>query len=186
MREFAEAGYQAASLNRIIRACGMSKSSFYYYVDSKDALFDLVVTELGERLLASLDPPEPERFAGPEFWTRLGELTERLLRQAWVDPPSVEFGRLFSLADAPTDPERPMARFRAAIDHWLERVLDVGRAAGTIRDDLPRELQRDLAIAVLWTMDAWTLGRLRAGEIVDPEQLAAAEVDALRRLLAPG
>ena len=37
--EFAEKGFEAASINRIIRASGMSKGSVYYYVEDKADLF---------------------------------------------------------------------------------------------------------------------------------------------------
>ena len=185
VREFAEAGYQAASLNRIIRACGMSKSSFYYYVASKDALFDLVVTELGDTLLRTLDLPDPERLAGPDFWTQLHELAERLTREGQTNPRLIEFGRLFGLRDAPQDPGRPLTRVREAINDWVQRALRAGHASGMVRDDLPHALQRELVLAVLWTMDAWTVQQMHAGEIVQPAELAAAEVDAIRRLLAP-
>ena len=49
----ASKGYERASLNRIIGECAMSKSSFDYFVGSKDALFDAVVDEIGQRL----EPP---------------------------------------------------------------------------------------------------------------------------------
>jgi len=35
----------------------MSKSSFYHYLGSKEALFDTVVTEVGAALVDSLDVP---------------------------------------------------------------------------------------------------------------------------------
>ncbi|WP_286300434.1 TetR/AcrR family transcriptional regulator [Microbacterium suwonense] len=44
--EFAAAGYEGASLNRIIRAAGISKSSFYHAVGSKAELLDAVVESL--------------------------------------------------------------------------------------------------------------------------------------------
>lgn len=47
--EFAAHGFEQASLNTVIRACGMSKSSFYHYFDSKKALFDRVVEERPQR-----------------------------------------------------------------------------------------------------------------------------------------
>ena len=40
--EFAERGYEAASVNRIITEAGISKGSLYYYFDDKE---DLVATE---------------------------------------------------------------------------------------------------------------------------------------------
>ena len=68
-REFARAGYERASLNRIIHGCGMSKGSFHYYLASKEALFDAVVAEGGAVLVAALGrarrrPVSPTR-AGP-------------------------------------------------------------------------------------------------------------------------
>ena len=36
------AGYERASLNRIVKSCGLSKSSFYHFVASKQELFGLV------------------------------------------------------------------------------------------------------------------------------------------------
>src|SRR3989339_205468 len=37
--EFAEQGYQRASLNSIVRRLGISKGSLYQYFDNKEALF---------------------------------------------------------------------------------------------------------------------------------------------------
>ena len=48
--EFAERGYGAASLNRIIERAGSSKGSLYYYFDDKADLLRTVV----ERALAFL------------------------------------------------------------------------------------------------------------------------------------
>ena len=45
-REFAAHGFENASLNAIIRACGLSKSSFYHFFASKEALFDRVVVTI--------------------------------------------------------------------------------------------------------------------------------------------
>ncbi|MGH3660115.1 MAG: TetR/AcrR family transcriptional regulator, partial [Micromonosporaceae bacterium] len=62
-REFARSGFERASLNRIIRVCGMSKSSFYHYFTSKDALFDAVIAEVGAILVAEFALPAPEDLA---------------------------------------------------------------------------------------------------------------------------
>src|SRR3954467_846977 len=42
-KELARAGYEGASLNRILEEAGLSKGAFYYYFDDKD---DLVATVL--------------------------------------------------------------------------------------------------------------------------------------------
>lgn len=42
-RVFAEDGFDRASMNRLARACGISKANIYHYYDGKDAiLFDLL------------------------------------------------------------------------------------------------------------------------------------------------
>jgi AcrR family transcriptional regulator len=57
-RFIAAHGFEQASLNAIIRACGMSKSSFYHYFGSKEALFDRVVEEASAALARDLDAPD--------------------------------------------------------------------------------------------------------------------------------
>lgn len=69
--EFASAGYENASLNRIIEACGMSKSSFYYVLSSKAQLFEFVVRELVDTVAGTITFPKPSEFAGHMFWPRL-------------------------------------------------------------------------------------------------------------------
>ena len=79
--EFARAGYEGASLNRIIRDAGMSKSSFYHFVGSKSELFDVVVRMLVDEVTAQWAPPAPDEFAGDEFtggtfWVRIDALLD--------------------------------------------------------------------------------------------------------------
>lgn len=180
--EFARAGYERASLNRIIRSCGMSKSSFYYYLGSKEALFDAVVTEVG----AALDVPDPAEFADGDFWGRIERLLDRLVAVSQREPRFTDLGRLFHLADAPGGPGTALGRAWAAVDAWLERALAAGRASHAVRDDLPTSLQRQLTFAVLRAMDDWSLRHLDELDPARRRRLAGAELDAIRRLLAPG
>jgi AcrR family transcriptional regulator len=183
-REFARAGYERASLNRIIRSCGMSKSSFYYYLGSKEALFDAVVTEGGAALVAAMDVPDPDEFAGGDFWGRIERLLDRLVVLSQREPWFADFGRLFYLDDAPSGPGTALGRALAGVDAWLERALAAGRASRAVRDDLPTSLQRQLTFAVLRAMDDWSLRHLEDLDPARRRQLAEAQFDAIRRLLA--
>ncbi|MGH3999641.1 MAG: TetR/AcrR family transcriptional regulator, partial [Pseudonocardiaceae bacterium] len=107
-REFADAGYQQASLNKIIRACGMSKSSFYHYFTSKAELFDIVVREAAQALEHDLAIPDPQELAGPHFWERVARLADDLLKQAAPQAWYVDFGKLFYLSDAPLEHSREL------------------------------------------------------------------------------
>lgn len=178
--EFAQAGYERASLNRVLQAQGMSKSSFYHYFASKEALFGAVIADLGREIADALEVPGAEALTG-DFWGEVGALTERLGEGT---PAFMRFAALFYLPDAPAGPGSPLAAARSAIDGWIDRALAVGREAGAIGDRMPVGLQRHLCKAVLWAMDEWTVEHL---ETLSPEELEAlpgAQLDALKRLLA--
>lgn len=184
-REFAAAGYEQASLNRIIRSCGLSKSSFYHYVRSKQDLFELVVTDIGRELVAAVTPPAPAELAGPDFWAQVGRLLDRLVL-ASRERRFTDLGRLCYLPGAPADADSAPARALAAAEAWLHEALAVGRACGAVRDDLPPALQSLLTVAVLRTFDEWTLHHHDELDPAERERIPHAELDALRRLLAPG
>lgn len=183
-REFARAGYRQASLNKVIRACSMSKSSFYHYFDSKLALFDAVVVDGAAELKRALAAPEPHQLAGPGFWDDVGELANRLLELLQRRDRYAEFGAIFYLDDAPAT----SGALRGVVDRataWLNAALQAGRDCHAVRNDLPTSLQAALVLSVLRAMDSWSVAHL--GEVCEEEgeRLLGAQLDALRRLLAP-
>jgi AcrR family transcriptional regulator len=184
-REFAARGFDNASLNAIIRACGLSKSSFYHFFESKEALFDRVVEAAAAALARDLAAPDPQAFAGPHFWDRVGAfVAEALLiasRQAWY----ADFGRLFYLPDRAASRSPALARILAEVAGWVARVIAVGRASGAVGDDLPASLQAELVFAVLQAMDRWSLHHLDRLDEAAQAKLLAGQFEALRRLLAP-
>jgi AcrR family transcriptional regulator len=183
--EFASAGYERASLNRIIRARGISKSSFYHFFGSKEALFDTVVREAAAALSGTLEIPDPEQFAGPDFWPRIERLGEQLLALSEHESWAVDFGKLVYLADAPASASRELHAVFAQVTAWLEKVLTVGRASGAVRDDLPISLQLELTVAVLRALDRWTLTHLDEIGATPAKDLVRLQMDVLKRLLAP-
>ena len=184
-REFAAIGYQRASLNRIIGACGMSKSSFYHYVGSKDALFEAVVAEVGDDLVAALDVPDPTDLAGPDFWERIAALLQQLVVVGQREERFYALGRMFYLSDAPTRPGGPVERAMSRVVAWLDQALAAGRRCGAVRDDLPGSLQGQITVAVLRAMDDWSLHHVDDLDARQRKELTGTQLDALRRLLAP-
>jgi AcrR family transcriptional regulator len=60
---FAENGFAAASLSRLVAATGLTRGAFYFHFDSKDALAQAIVQEQAERLpllLARVQEGEPD------------------------------------------------------------------------------------------------------------------------------
>ncbi|MFD4407822.1 TetR/AcrR family transcriptional regulator [Nocardia sp. NPDC058499] len=181
--EFTSAGYEQASLNRIIARCGLSKSSFYHMVSSKRELFEIVVGDLAAALTVRLSIPEPEAFAGPAFWDRIDELIGRLGELSLGDDAFLALGRLFYLSGTP---DATITRTLARIEEWLHRVLLIGRDSGAVRDDLPVALQSRLVVAVLRALDEWSVQHAGAMAPAELEELLHAQVRTVRRLLEAG
>lgn len=186
--EFARAGYEQASLNRIIRACGLSKSSFYHFVASKQALFDLVVDELRRAVAARMSIPKPDAFGGSRFWTTAEQLLGQLIETVATDASFATLGRIVYLSDVPADAHAPVQSIFRGVDAWMREVLLVGRRDGTVRDDLPAELQARLVLATLRTLDEWSVAHLDELAADAMRELAEAQLALLRRMLstAPG
>ncbi|WP_116046035.1 TetR/AcrR family transcriptional regulator [Amycolatopsis palatopharyngis] len=184
-REFASHGYERASLNRIIRACGMSKSSFYHYVRSKEELFDRLIDDITAALAREIEVPQPHEFTVGDFWARAEELLDRLLDLAGREPSFGDLGRMFYLPGAPAGEHSALGRLLAAIETWLEQTLAVGRACGSVRDDLPAPLQAQMTMAIVRVFDEWGVRHREELDADEEQQLARAQLDALKRLLAP-
>jgi AcrR family transcriptional regulator len=184
-REFATAGYERASLNRVIRACGMSKSSFYHFFGSKAALFDTVVREAAEAMAGDLAIPDPEALAGPDFWERVAALGQRLMAMSFRDAWYVDLGKLCYLPDAPAAESPALRHLLEAVAGWVADALAAGQRSDAVRADLPSTLQAELAFAVLQALDRWSVQHLAEIDPAEAENLATLQVDLLRRLLAP-
>ena len=184
-REFATAGFELASLNTIIRTCRMSKSSFYHYFASKEALFDAVVNEAAMAMARDLNAPHPDTLLGPDFWERIAEFVTRAVavssREEWY----TDFGKLFYLTDVSAKQSPALRRTLAQIADWLARTLAAGRSCGAVRDDLPATLQAELVFAVLQAMDRWSLQHIHEFNQKNLKQLAMRQLNTLRRVLAP-
>src|SRR6516165_3010732 len=78
-KEFAQVGYEGASVNRILLAAGVSKGAFYYYFDDKADLASTVLLWAYRDAFAVYDRIKiPEDAAS--FWTEI----ERFARESMV------------------------------------------------------------------------------------------------------
>ena len=178
--EFATAGWEGASLNRIIRAAGISKSSFYHAVSSKAELFDAVVDALVADVRERWSPPDPPEFAGDVFWPSTDQLLRDLGRLSAEDPALTLLGRIFYLPVG-AEPDARTALLRA-VSAWVGAVLAIGVASGAVRDDIPLEALAAAVFGMLRGLDEWAL----SGETVtDADAAARTPALLLRGMLAP-
>ena len=181
--EFADRGFAQASLNRVIREVGMSKSSFYHYLGSKEQLFDAVVSEFGPSLVAEIRPPTVEDLEA-DLWGELEALVQRLVRAGLGERVYWLLGRMWYLPGVPSDAQSALGRGKAGLGTWLRDAVDAGRRAGAVRTDLPAALQARVLLAVAQVFDEWLLTEV-AGKTSRPDMIetSRAQLAAVRRLI---
>lgn len=156
--EFVAAGYEGASLNRIIRAAGLSKSSFYHAVASKAELFDGVVEALVDDVRSRWTAPSPAEFASDDFWPRMDRMLGELAELAATSRSLGLLGRIFYLPAAPGDARSAVLD---GVRGWVGEVLAAGVAARQVRADIPVDVLTAAAFGLLRGLDEWALAAPR-------------------------
>ncbi|WAS94402.1 TetR/AcrR family transcriptional regulator [Nannocystis punicea] len=182
--EFARAGLEGASYNRIIARAGASKGAMYYYFDNKEDLLLTVVADLAERSAAAIG--RPGEFADAAgFWRELRALCARMVAFFLADPHVAGLAKRLLGASGESAPGRAVAARSRQIEHFTAELLRQGQAVGAVRTDLPLELLAHLVTGVGEAVDRWLLART---DPLQPDELAALPdrcVDLVARLAAP-
>lgn len=182
--EFAERGYERASLNRIVQRAGVSKGALYYYFDDKA---DLLVTTL-RHFLGHLVPAAPIVIADLDvesFWLSLETLCDEAMRRARAEPVLIGLGGLVYHPPADRRVREAIADEFSSLHRLLHEFLEHGQRLGLVRSDLPDQLLLQLTAATLESGDRWLVenwDRLPAREI---DAAARALVQMVRAMLAP-
>lgn len=184
-QEFAEHGYEGASLNRILTLSGMSKSSLYYYFDDKADLFTTMIERALMALFREVGGLEAGALSAETFWATFEDRYRKSIavveRDAWL----VRLGGLFyqlrgsPRAGASTD------RLFLAARRWVEEIVTRGQDLGVVRRDLPHSLLVDASIALIETLDCWVVAHWEALSEAGKERLPAEHIGLFRRLLEP-
>lgn len=180
--EFATKGYETASLNDILAAAGLGKSSYYNYFADKEDLYATVIEDAFARVVAQIPPPDLGALDASSFWPALESYTAAMTAVVARTPGFVNLFRpLHSMSRRPTPRFQPIvARMR---EHY-RLGIEAGRAIGCVRDDL----DLDLLISILQAADAALDEHLLKQWRVDPQAMRAhgrLAFDTLRRLLEP-
>jgi AcrR family transcriptional regulator len=182
--EFAEHGFDHASLNRIIQIAKISKGSFYYYFEDKVDLYVTAVRSTVSGFGTMVEDFLNDRMAGG-FWEALRDVFKQTL-QHWVSNPrlvTLLYGGTNLLLK--TNEEGPVAELFGEIKHWTTRVLEKGIQMGEVRTDIPTELLVEVVYSVGEAMDMWCLSRWE--ELADSgmEPMLDIYEDMFRRVVAP-
>ncbi|MDA8163494.1 MAG: TetR/AcrR family transcriptional regulator [Desulfobacteraceae bacterium] len=148
VREFADKGFQKASLNAIVARVGIAKGSLYQYFDNKEALFlfvfdrftDLVKEVLAEAAAASLEA---------DFFGQVRVAVQAGL--AFIDrhPEYYEIYLKLLFEQAVPQREDLIGKVRLFSRDYFGPLCEEGRRQGQVRRDLPTEMVVFVLDAVL-------------------------------------
>jgi AcrR family transcriptional regulator len=181
-KEFAAKGYEAASLNDILSAAALGKSSYYSYFADKEDLYATVIEDAFARVNSHVPRPDLATLDAESFWPALEAYTAAMTAAVARRPDFVTLFRpLQGMWRLPSERFQPIveamrAQYRAGIE--------VGRSLGCVRSDL----DIDLLISILQAADAALDEHLLNRWEVDPEALrehGRLAFDTVRRLLEP-
>jgi AcrR family transcriptional regulator len=184
--EFAEQGFERASLNRIITRAGTSKGSLYYYFEDKTDLFATVIERATAQVVQFVAGFSLDDLTAETYWPAMESFMRRsaayLSGNAWY----LRLARSFYRLRARSGSAGPMARVFDWARIWVTRSVARGQELGVVRGDLPLPFLAELALAVGEVGDVWLLERWEELSEADRERLIVAELGLFRRLLEPG
>lgn len=184
-REFASSGYEAASINRILEAAGLSKGAFYYYFDDKADLAATVLMWAYRDLLAmfeGLQAPDD----GAKFWDFMRAFTRDSLAVLQRSPHANEL--VIRLGQAMVKDKDLAARITSTFTPAMAGLTEMwkrGQALGAVRSDLAVEV----LVAILQGIKESIIRvLLPEGHIPTSDELqriADIQLDLFRRVSAP-
>lgn len=184
-REFATNGFEAASLNHILEAARIGKSSAYYYFEDKADLFATVAAWCVDQLRLAQPAQELDELTAEAFWPAMTSArTESLLlarQQPWL------FGAARAVLHLTPESlqQESLANLAAALMSGMSSLIARGQHLELIRTDLPAGLLQAWFKAIDGASDDWLLSHL--GELDEETIRLVAEqtVAAIQRMLAP-
>lgn len=137
IQEFAEAGYEQASINTILNNAGMSKGQFYYHFENKQGLYFALIEILIESKQAFLSRVmRPEDF-NQDIFTILKTQIEHGIAFAKANPEIQAFSDSFLREKGSAIYEKTMAKFNFENTGAFDQLIEMAFRKGEFREALP-------------------------------------------------
>lgn len=163
--EFAEYGFETASINRIVKAAGIAKGSFYQYFEDKADLFMHIIEVVGQKKVEYISPVMMNP-TDHDFFTLLEELYRSGLAFAKDYPKESKIS--FEVYKNQTNPifSVVMQESRRMAKEFYGSLLDMGIQRGEIDPEIDKsfishtliQLQLSMLDYYLETNDGATWG----------------------------
>ncbi|WP_460444991.1 TetR/AcrR family transcriptional regulator [Angustibacter aerolatus] len=159
---FIERGYDATSMHDVSAASGLSKSSLYHHVTSKEQLLRLALERALEPLLASTE--EPEALHG----RAIDRLRHLVRRDVQVLAEQLPYVTLLLRVHGNTETERWALDQRRRFDRIVAGLVQQAVDEGDVRPDVDARTTARLVFGVVNSLVEW----YRPGSDRTPAQLA--------------
>jgi AcrR family transcriptional regulator len=181
LKEFAERGFEEASLNEILAKVGISKGSYYCYCDDKEDLLATAIEDATDTLMGRLPLPDFDSLTAEEFWPAVERSVARWVEmfEAWAP--------LFQASLFLTETRRLSPRFAPVLAKaraFWTTLIEAGQRVGCVRADVDNDLLVRLVEANDQVLDTAFLATRRKLTRAAFEQHVRLVLDTFKRLLA--
>jgi AcrR family transcriptional regulator len=149
VRVYTERGFDGTSMGDLADAAGLSKSSLYHHVESKEQLLRLALDRAVEPLFAVLD--EPAAQEGPA----LARLEHVVRREVEVLVERLPYVTLLLRVRGNSGTERWALERRRHFDHLVAALVTEAASEGDVRADLDPGLVARLLFGMVNSLAEW-------------------------------
>ena len=167
---FTERGYDGTSMEDLARASGLSKSSLYHHIDSKEQLLRLALERAVEPLFAVTQ--EPAATSG----RAIERLEHVVRREVEVLAERLPYVTLLLRVRGNTEAERWALERRREFDRFVAGLVREAAVDGDVQDDLDPAVVTRLLFGMINSLVEWYRPAGPQGPGLAPADLSAAIV----------
>lgn len=184
-QEFAERGFEGASMNRILELAQMSKGAAYYYFADKADLFCSAVVYASEYLHIAGMTVDLAGLDRNTFWPTFAALHRQPLLRSFERPWLFLVIRVAGQLAPELVAREPLASLAKGIKTLTLGLVRRGQELGFIREDLEPELLFAWLQGLDGASDQWLTERWAQLDRAALARISDETVEAMRRVLAP-
>lgn len=172
---FTERGYDGTSFSHLASASGLSKSSIFHHIDSKEQLLRLGLERALDPLMASTQ--EDQALTGPA----IDRLTFLIRRNIEIMANRLPYVTLLLNVHGNTETERWALDQRRAYDKFVASVVEDAIADGVVRADIDARTTARLLFGMINSVREWYRPErhMKPAELAD--QVCSLVLDGIRK-----
>lgn len=130
--EFAERGYEGASISRMVARAGIAKGSFYQYFEDKEDLYGYIIDYALVSQKIRVSDEESVKLAGITLTEFLRLLLKRMVTEFSNKPTILKIGMDFLRHQHGTVQKRIFEKYRPLSDDYFQHFIRAEKSRGEI------------------------------------------------------